>query len=34
VPRDRLDMVRDTEVFTFDGDQVTRVEVYFGWDLP
>jgi ketosteroid isomerase-like protein len=25
---------RNTEVFAFDGDQVTRVEVYFGWDLP
>jgi hypothetical protein len=25
---------RNTEVFTFDGDQITRVEVYFGWDLP
>jgi ketosteroid isomerase-like protein len=24
---------RNTEVLTFDGDQVSRVEVYFGWDL-
>jgi ketosteroid isomerase-like protein len=24
---------RNTEVFTFDGDKVCRVEVYFGWDL-
>ena len=25
---------RNTEIFTFDGeDKVTRVEVYFGWDL-
>jgi ketosteroid isomerase-like protein len=24
---------RNTEVFTFDGELVTRVEVYFGWDL-
>jgi ketosteroid isomerase-like protein len=24
---------RNTEVFTFSGDQVCRVEVYFGWDL-
>jgi ketosteroid isomerase-like protein len=24
---------RNTEVFTFDGDQVRRVEVYFGWNL-
>lgn len=24
---------RNTEVLTFDGDQVTRIEVYFGWDL-
>jgi ketosteroid isomerase-like protein len=23
----------NTEVLTFDGDQVTKVEVYFGWDL-
>jgi hypothetical protein len=34
VPRDGLDMARDTEVFAFDGDQVTRGEVYFGWDVP
>ncbi len=25
---------RNTEVMTFDGDQVVRVEVYFGWELP
>ena len=24
---------RNTEVFTFTGDRVARVEVYFGWDL-
>jgi ketosteroid isomerase-like protein len=24
---------RNTEVLTFTGDQVTQVEVYFGWDL-
>jgi ketosteroid isomerase-like protein len=24
---------RNTEVLTFEGDQVTRAEVYFGWDL-
>jgi len=24
---------RNTEVMTFDGDKVSRVEVYFGWDL-
>jgi hypothetical protein len=24
---------RNTEVLTFNGDQVTRAEVYFGWDL-
>jgi ketosteroid isomerase-like protein len=24
---------RNTEVLTFDGEQVTEVEVYFGWDL-
>lgn len=24
---------RNTEVLTFDGDQICRVEVYFGWDL-
>jgi hypothetical protein len=24
---------RNTEVLTFDGDKVTRIEVYFGWDL-
>jgi ketosteroid isomerase-like protein len=25
---------RNTEVLTFNGDQIARVEVYFGWDLP
>ena len=25
---------RNTEVLTFDGDKVSRVEVYFGWDVP
>ena len=25
---------RNTEVLTFDGDQIVRAEVYFGWDLP
>jgi ketosteroid isomerase-like protein len=24
---------RNTEVFTFDGDKIRVVEVYFGWDL-
>jgi hypothetical protein len=24
---------RNTEVFGFDGDKISRVEVYFGWDL-
>ena len=24
---------RNTEVMTFTADQVSRVEVYFGWDL-
>jgi ketosteroid isomerase-like protein len=24
---------RNTEIITFSGDQVSRVEVYFGWDL-
>jgi ketosteroid isomerase-like protein len=24
---------RNTEVLTFDGDRVKRIEVYFGWDL-
>jgi ketosteroid isomerase-like protein len=24
---------RNTEVLTFDGDKISRVEVYFGWDL-
>ena len=25
---------RNTEVLTFAGDRVARVEVYFGWELP
>jgi ketosteroid isomerase-like protein len=24
---------RNTEVLTFDGDKISKVEVYFGWDL-
>ncbi len=24
---------RNTEVLTFDGDEICKVEVYFGWDL-
>lgn len=24
---------RNTEILTFDGDKLCRVEVYFGWDL-
>ena len=24
---------RNTEVLTFDGERISRVEVYFGWDL-
>jgi ketosteroid isomerase-like protein len=24
---------RNTEIFGFDGEQIARVEVYFGWDL-
>jgi ketosteroid isomerase-like protein len=24
---------RNTEIFTFDGDKVSAVEVYFGWDV-
>ena len=24
---------RNTEVLTFDGDKINRVEVYFGWDV-
>jgi len=24
---------RNTEVFTFSGDKIARVEVYFGWNL-
>ena len=25
---------RNTEILTFDGDQIVRAEVYFGWDVP
>jgi ketosteroid isomerase-like protein len=24
---------RNTEILTFDGERISRVEVYFGWDL-
>jgi hypothetical protein len=24
---------RNTEVLTFDGDKISKAEVYFGWDL-
>jgi hypothetical protein len=24
---------RNTEVLTFDGDKIKRIEVYFGWNL-
>ena len=24
---------RNTEIHTFDGDKISKVEVYFGWDL-
>jgi hypothetical protein len=24
---------RNTEILTFDGDQIVRAEVYFGWEL-
>jgi hypothetical protein len=24
---------RNTEVLTFDGDKIARIEVYFGWNL-
>jgi ketosteroid isomerase-like protein len=24
----------NTEVLTFDGDKLSRIEVYFGWDAP
>jgi hypothetical protein len=27
------DRFRNTEVFTFDGDRIKKVEVYFGWNL-
>ena len=25
--------IRNTEIFGFDGDKISRVEVYFGWDV-
>jgi ketosteroid isomerase-like protein len=25
---------RNTEILAFDGDKISRAEVYFGWDLP
>ena len=25
---------RNTEIFGFDGPKISRVEVYFGWDIP
>jgi ketosteroid isomerase-like protein len=25
---------RNTEIHTFNGNRISRVEVYFGWDLP
>jgi hypothetical protein len=25
--------IRNTEIFGFDGDKVSSVEVYFGWDV-
>ncbi len=24
---------RNTDIFTFDGDMITRLEVYFGWEI-
>lgn len=24
---------RNTDIFTFDGDKIIRLEVYFGWDI-
>jgi ketosteroid isomerase-like protein len=24
----------NADVITFDGDKISRIEVYFGWDLP
>ena len=27
------DRGRNTEILTFDGDQIVRAEVYFGWDV-
>ena len=31
--RDDGSRFRNTEVFTFDGDRIRQVEVYFGWNL-
>jgi hypothetical protein len=25
--------IRNTEIFGFEGDKISRVEVYFGWDV-
>jgi ketosteroid isomerase-like protein len=25
---------RNTEILTFEGDEISKVEVYFGWDVP
>ncbi|HTU13793.1 MAG TPA: nuclear transport factor 2 family protein [Solirubrobacterales bacterium] len=25
---------RNTEILTFEGDKIIKIEVYFGWDLP
>jgi hypothetical protein len=25
---------RNTEIFGFDGDRISRVEVHVGWDIP
>ncbi len=25
--------IRNTEIFGFEGDRISRVEVYFGWDV-
>lgn len=30
---DRRPTVRNTEIFGFDGDKISRVEAYFGWDV-
>ena len=31
--QDRRERFRNTEIFGFEGDLISRVEVYFGWDL-